>query len=119
MKKIILTLVAMLSMTTTFAENESAASLTAAESYNMAVNMNKLGQALGLSKDQYESVAEINKTFSSEMMFAAHYGKDERTKMVHRAVNKNLAYMNYILSRDQYRKYLLLLNVTMANRGLK
>jgi hypothetical protein len=53
------------------------------------------------------------------MMFAAQYGKDERTKMVDKAINKDLAYMNYILSRDQYRKYVMLLNVTMLNRGLK
>jgi len=119
MKKIVLTLVALMSMTMTFAENESAAGLNNTESYNMTVNMNKLAQTLGLSKDQVESVAEVHKTFSSEMMFAAQYGTDERTKLVDKAVNKDLAYMNYILSRDQYRKYVMLLNVTLVNRGLK
>jgi hypothetical protein len=119
MKKIVLTLVALMSMTMTFAENETAANLNNMESYNMTVNMKKLAQALSLSKDQVESVAEVHKTFSSEMMFAAQYGKDERTKMVDKAINKDLAYMNYILSRDQYRKYVMLLNVTMLNRGLK
>jgi hypothetical protein len=53
------------------------------------------------------------------MLFAAQYGKDERTKMVDRAINKDLAYMNYILNQDQYRKYVMLLNVTLTNRGLK
>jgi hypothetical protein len=85
----------------------------------MTVNMKKLAQALNLSKDQVESVAEVHKTFSSEMLFAAQYGKDERTKMVDRAINKDLAYMNYILNQDQYRKYVMLLNVTLTNRGLK
>ena len=119
MKKIVLTLVALMSMTMTFAENESAANLNNTESYNMTVNMNKLASALGLSQDQMESVAEVHKTFSSEMMFAAQYDREERSKMVDKAVNKDLAYMNYILSRDQYRKYVMLLNVTMVNRGLK
>ena len=119
MKKLILTVVALMSMTMTFAENESAANLNTVESYNMTVNMGKLSQALGLSQDQVESVAEVHKTFSAEMMFAAQYGKDERAKMVDKAINKDLAYMNYILNRDQYRKYLLLLNVTLVNRGLK
>jgi hypothetical protein len=119
MKKIVLTIVALMSMTMTFAENESAANLNTVESYNMTVNMGKLSQALGLSQDQVESVAEVHKTFSAEMMFAAQYGKDERAKMVDKAINKDLAYMNYILNRDQYRKYLLLLNVTLVNRGLK
>ena len=119
MKKIVLTLVALMSMTMTFAENESASNLNTTDAYNMTVNMKKLAQALGLSQDQVESVTEVHKTFSSEMMFAAQYGNEERTKMVEKAVNKDLAYMNYILSRDQYRKYVMLLNVTMSNRGLK
>lgn len=116
MKKIVLTLVALMSMTMTFAENEG---MNATEAYNMTVNMKKLSQALGLTMDQVESVAEVHKTFSSEMMFAAQYGKDERTKMVEKAVNKDLAYMNYILNKDQYRKYVMLLNTTLTNRGLK
>ena len=115
----ILTIVAMLSMTMTFAENENMNALNTTEAYDMTVNINKLSQALGLSKDQVESVAEIHKTFSAEMVFAAQYGKEERAKMVEKAINKDLAYMNYILNKDQYRKYVMLLNITLNNRGLK
>ena len=116
MKKIVLTLVALMSMTTTFAENEG---MNTTEAYNMTVNMVKLAQALGLTNDQVESVAEVHKTFTAEMMFAAQYGKEERAKMVEKAVTKDLAYMHTILNKDQYRKYLTLLNVTLVNRGLK
>ena len=116
MKKIVLTLVALMSMTTIFAENEG---MNTTEAYNMTVNMKNLARTLNLSKDQVESVAEVHKTFSSEMVFAAQYGKEERTKMVEKAVNKDLAYMNYILNKDQYRKYVMLLNMTLVNRGLK
>jgi hypothetical protein len=116
MKKIVLTLVALMSMTTIFAENEG---MNTTEAYNMTVNMKNLARTLNLSKDQVESVAEVHKTFSSEMMFAAQYGKEERTKMVEKAINKDLAYMNYILNKDQYRKYVMLLNMTLINRGLK
>ena len=119
MKKIVLTIVDLMSMTMTFAENESAANLNTTEAYNMTVNMRQLARALNLSNDQVESVAEVHKTFSAEMMFAAQYGKDERAKMMDKAINKDLAYMNYILNKDQYRKYLRLLNVTLVNRGLK
>ena len=111
--------VAMLSMTMTFAENENAANLNNAEAYNMTVNMKKLGQALNLSKDQVESFAELHKTFSAEMMFAAQASGEERQKMVDKAIGKDLAYMNYILSHDQYRRYVMLLNITLINRGLK
>lgn len=119
MKRMILTMVAMLSMTMTFAENENMNALNNTEAYDMTVNMKKLSQALGLSKDQVEGVAEIHKAFSAEMVFAAQYGKEERAKMVEKAINKDLAYMNYMLNKDQYRKYVMLLNVTLNNRGLK
>ena len=110
----------MFSMTVTFAENENAASLNTTEAYDMTVNMKRLAQALSLSKDQLESVAEIHKTFSAEMLFAAHAtSADERQKMMEKAVNKDLAYMNYVLSAEQYRKYVMLLNVTLYNRGLR
>ena len=62
---------------------------------------------------------EVHKTFSAEMVFAAQYGKEERAKMMEKAINKDLAYMNYMLNKDQYRKYVMLLNVTLSNRGLK
>ena len=119
MKRLFLTMVAVLSMTMTFAENENAASLNSTEAYNMTVNMNKLAKALNLTTDQYEGVAENHKTFAAEMMFAAQSKGEERNKMVEKAVKKDLAYMDYVLSKDQYRKYVKLLNVTLLNRGLR
>ena len=119
MKKMILTMMALFSMTLTFAENESTDNLNTVEAYDMSVNMTRLGVVLGLSNDQMEGVAVVHKTFCAEMMFAAQYGKEERTKMVEKAINKDLAYMNYILNKDQYRKYVMLLNMTLINRGLK
>ncbi len=119
MKRLFLTMVAVLSMTMTFAENENAANVDNTEAYNMTVNMKKLAQTLGLTKDQMEGVAEIHKTFAAEMMFAAQSKGEERNKMVEKAINKDLAYMDYILNDDQYRKYVMLLNVTLYNRGLR
>jgi hypothetical protein len=39
--------------------------------------------------------------------------------MVEKAIKKDLAYMDYTLSKEQYRKYVKLLNVTLLNRGLR
>jgi hypothetical protein len=119
MKKLFLTMVAMMSMTLTFAENENMNSVNNAEAYNLSVNMNQLSKALNLANDQVEAVAEIHKTFCSELMFATQYGKDERDARVDAAIRKDLGYMNYVLNKDQYKKYVMLLNVTMNNRGLK
>ncbi len=120
MKRLFLVMIAMFSMTMTFAENETASNLNNTEAYNLkTVNMKKLGEALNLSKDQVESFSEIHKTFSAELMFAAQSTGEERAKMMDKAISKDLAYMNYILSNDQYRKYVMLLNITLVNRGLK
>ena len=101
MKKIVLMLVALVSMTTmAFAEGENAKAANEAAAYDMSVNYSKLANALGLSIDQWESV------------------EDERKGMVDKAIEKNLKYMRYILNSNQYSKYLQLLNATMNNRGL-
>lgn len=116
MKKIILMAVAMLSMTTaTFAANEEN---EAAEVYNMNVNMGSLASALNLTIDQVDAVADVNKNFSAEMMNAASASKDERQALVKKAIDKDLQYMHTILDKEQYRKYVVLLNTTINNRGL-
>jgi len=118
MKKMILTMVAMLSMTMAFAEGENAASVNNVEAYDMNVNMRKLSQALALNADQMEAVAEIHHTFASEMMFAAQYNNEERKARVNDAIEKDVKWMRYVLNDKQMRKYLLLLNTTLNNRGL-
>ena len=47
MKKMILTMVAMLSMTAAFAEGEKTAEVSNLEAYELNINMNKLSKALG------------------------------------------------------------------------
>ena len=116
----ILMVVAMLSMTmTSYAENENANNVKGVEAYDMSVNMRKLAVALDMDFDQMEAVEEIHRTFCAEMMFAANANKDQREELVEKAVNKDIRYMRYILNKDQYRKYLILLNATLRNRGLK
>lgn len=109
----------MLSMTLTFAENENMNSVNNAEAYDLSVNVSQLSKALNLAADQVEAVSEIHKTFCAEMVFATQYGKEERDARVDAAIKKDLGYMNYILNPEQYKTYVMLLNVTMNNRGLK
>lgn len=109
----------MLSMTLTFAENENMNSVNNAEAYNLSVNIDRLSKALGLEDDLKEAVAEIHKTFCAELVFATQYDKGERDARVDAAIKKDLGYMNYLLNPEQYKKYVMLLNATMSNRGLK
>lgn len=111
--------VAMLTLTVAHAENEEARSANNVEAYDMKVNFRKLALTLNLNVDQMDAVEQIHTTFCQDMMLAAYANKDEREAMVDEAVKKDVRYMRYVLDRDQYRKYLILLNLTLQNRGLK
>ena len=115
----ILTMVAMLSMTMAFAEGENVNSVNNVAAYDMSCNMNKLAEALSLTADQREAVDNIYQTFNAEMMFAAqNYNDDQRKEMVKKALEKNVAWMRYVLNDKQSHTYLMLLNTTINNRGL-
>ena len=116
MKKIMILAVALLSMTTAFAAEE-ATNATAA--YNMNIKMGSLADALSLNIDQVDAVADVHKNFTADMMNAATAAKEDRAAMIDKAVIKDLKYMHSILNNTQYRKYVMLLNTTLINRGLK
>ena len=55
----------------------------------------------------------------ADMMNAATAKGEERSAMIDKAVLKDIKYMHVILNNSQYRKYVMLLNTTLINRGLK
>ncbi len=110
---------AMLSMTMTFAENEEAKNVNSVEAYDMSVNMRKLSVALDLNADQMEAVESIHNTFNAEMQLAAQAEAADRQERVNKAVERDIKWMHYVLNEKQYRTYLMLLNTTLNNRGLK
>ena len=118
MKRLFLVIVAVLSMTMTFAENEEAKSAQNVEAYDMSVNMRKLSVALGLTTDQMEAVENVHNYFAAEMELAAHADDADRKALVKKAVERDIKWMRYVLDQKQYRTYLLLLNTTLNNRGL-
>ena len=117
MKKIMVLAVAMFAMTTaTFAADEET---NATAAYNMNIKMSSLADALSLNIDQVEAVADVHKNFTADMMNAATAKGEDRSAMIDKAVLKDLKYMHVILDNSQYRKYVMLLNTTLINRGLK
>ena len=113
-----MTLVAMLSMTTAFAEGENTNAVANVEAYKMDVNMDKLSKVLNLAIDQREAVENIHNVFNTEISYAAQASNSERDAMVKHAIDTDIKRMRYVLSEDQMRTYLLLLNTTINNRGL-
>lgn len=113
----ILMAVAVLSMTTAVAENRKAETAQVA-AYDMSVNYGKLSEALGLDYDQAEAVEYIHGRFCADMRRAARASEENRPKLVHKAVKRDLSYMRHVLNERQYRTYLMLLNATFNNRDL-
>ena len=117
MKKIMIMAVAMFAMaTTTFAAEENT---NATAAFNMNIKMGSLANALSLNLDQAEAVADVHKNFTADMMNAATATAEDRAAMIDKAVIKDLKYMHSILNDAQYRKYVMLLNATLVNRGLQ
>ena len=119
MKKIFLTMVAMLSMSMAYAETENVNSDNNMKAYDMSVNYTKLAICLGLDLDQMEVVENIHETFCEEMLNAASDTKDDKNERLSSAVKRDLQYMRYVLDDKQYNKYQKLLSITFNNRGLK
>ncbi|MFW5513655.1 MAG: hypothetical protein ACOCOY_07155 [Prevotella sp.] len=118
MKKIVLTFVAVLTMTSAFAAKTSNSTNEELQAYNMTVNYSKLGDALDLTADQIDAMKDIHKKFCSQMMKSASANNSEKSDLVYKAVGKDLKYMSYILTNKQLEKYKLLLKTTLVNRGL-
>jgi len=120
MKKVFLMLVMLFTMSAySFAEDNNASEVQRIEKYSIKVNTKKLGHYLELSKDQMESIEAIEEAFSNDLMFAAVGCNDlNREAVTKNAIAKNIKHMSYILNREQYIKYLRVLNVTMRNREI-
>ena len=95
MKKFLIAIALMMASTLgALAEDNSANKV---EAYTLNINNRSLSRTLSLSLDQEEICSDVTKN----------------------AVDKNLRYMKMFLSEKQYKKYVMLLNATLANRGIK
>jgi hypothetical protein len=119
MKKFILILVMMLSMSVySFADDSNATKVDNIEKYEFKINHRRLACVLDMSGDQMEITENIIREFERDMFFASSMETEEsRNKVVSSTVQKNIKFMGYVLNKEQYHKYLILLNLTLQNRG--
>lgn len=113
-----LAVIAVLSMTMAFAEDEHLENVNNVNAFKMEVNYSKLGEALSLTRDQMEAVKDIHQAFCADMMSVAAASKDSQKAMLKNAISKDLGFMRIVLNEKQYKLYLRLLNTTINNRGL-
>ncbi len=114
MKKIFLTAVAVLGFAAAgMAEDKDA------NTAKIKVNTARLSTYLNLSASQYDTVDEINAYFESQMEDANRVADDsKKAAKVRKAVMGNCKLMKENLTKEQYAKYLEVINVTLNNKGL-
>ena len=119
MKKYVIMLVMMLTMSVySFAEESTATKMTETERYELKINHRRLACTLEMSSDQIEMSEDIISELEKDMMFASVMTTEKsRNAIVKNAVNKNIKNMRYVLNSNQYKKYLMLLNLTLEHRG--
>lgn len=126
MKRFIISVMAVLAVSSAFAAGKSDLTVGNADKtetalikdagvYDININIRKLGEVLGLTFSQMESVYYVQRTFSQEMTAAEMAGSSECKMLADNAIEKNLRCMSYILDKEQYSKYLVLFNNTINN----
>ena len=83
-----------------------------------AVEFSRLSSYLGLAPYQMEAVLNINDYFVQEQRKSLSKDLKRQDERLQKAVYGNLKLMKEALTADQYRKYVILLNVTNNNNRL-
>lgn len=85
---------------------------------SFAVEFSRLSSYLGLAPYQMEEVLNINDYFVQEQRKSLSKDLKRQDERLQKAVYGNLKLMKEALTADQYRKYVILLNVTNNNNRL-
>ncbi len=83
-----------------------------------SVEFSRLSSYLGLAPYQMEEVLNINDYFVQEQRKSLSKDLKRQDERLQKAVYGNLKLMKEALTADQYRKYVILLNVTNNNNRL-
>ena len=83
-----------------------------------AVEFSRLSSYLGLAPYQMEEVLNVNDYFVQEQRKSLSKDLKRQDERLQKAVYGNLKLMKEALTADQYRKYVILLNVTNNNNRL-
>lgn len=118
MKKFIFSIIAMLTMFVGVANADNNAT-NELSNYKMNVNVEKLAEFLNVNDDMKSELCITMNVFMGSMYNASQErDKDVRSRMVYNAVEHNLKFMHSVLTKEQMKKYRMVLNATLANRGI-
>ena len=115
MKKMILTVVAVMTVTFGFAKTENTNSVNNNDKYELNIDMRRLAEKLNLTYEQMEAVQTIHDNLNEDMAEAATAHRFERMAIMDKAIRKDVHNMRNVLNDKQYRTYLTLLGATINN----
>ena len=122
MKKIAVSVVTMMMVTFGYAETNQGRRMMMMDrqpvSYDMSFDVNRLADKLDLDADQMEMVQVIQDCFNNEVQEAATTRGMQRRHLIHQAVRKDVQQMQRVLNDEQFGTYMMLLGVTLQNKGL-
>ena len=122
MKKIAISVVTMMMVTFGYAETNQGRRMMMMDrqpvSYDMSFDVNRLADKLDLDADQMEMVQVIQNCFDNEVQEAATTRGLQRRHLIHQAVRKDVQQMQRVLNDEQFGTYMMLLGVTLQNKGL-
>ena len=113
MKKIVLSLVAMMAVTFSFAKSSNAD-----KRFDMSCDIYRLSVVLDLDERQMDAVEAIHDDFSTEMQSLSTLKGPQQRFRIHQTVRKEAAQMRQVLNDKQFRTYMRILMVTLHNRNL-
>lgn len=112
MKKIALTLVALMAVTMSFAKS------SADRRFDMSCDIYRLSVTLNLDEQQMDAVEEIQDNFSNEMMSLSTLKGRQLRHGIHQTVRKDAEQMRQVLNPEQFHTYMRILMATLHNRNL-
>ena len=112
MKKFIVTLVAMMAVTFSFAETNSN---KVDRRFDV---MDRLAEVLALDEDQTDAVEAIHNSFNTELQSLASVRGPLQRHLVHQAVRKDASKMKNVLNEKQFGLYMRIMLNTLRNRHL-
>lgn len=121
MKKIVLSVVAVMTFTLGFAEtgmNRSWRMDRQPVNYDMSFDLHRLAAKLELTQEQMETVQVIQDCFNDEVLEASASRGLARRHQIYKAVGKDLYQMHRVLDEKQFSTYRMLLGATLKNKGL-
>lgn len=115
MRNLVLVIAVLMASSSGFAKNSETSHVRLSDD-PFIISFESLNKYLDLSSNQINKVNDINNYFIETQNSYLRLNSRLKEKKMQQAVYGNLKLMKDVLSTEQYRKYLTLLNVTNSNR---